>query len=254
MPRLRSPKYPSMPLDEAIERVERIFSAERQNGIARETAAQLIGYSGSSGASEKALGSIIQYGLLDRTARGEVQVSDLAVELIHPETDQSRYDALQRAASHPPIFAQLFQRYPAGYPLVDAAITAFLVRNNFTNAGVQVIHKTFKSTSQLVASSKPEGIDQKRVHEGAGHSQGGASKLDDDESSSEQVDQVVEAVQSVNGGPNYDGYNEWLRTQVAADTEIILIAKGAVNSRSLRRFIKVLETHLEFLEEDEEDP
>src|SRR3546814_13591947 len=97
MARVHSPGYPNMSLPKAIGAVRKIFSADRRNPIDRVVAAKHIGYSGQSGASDKALASLAHYGLTEKTGKGEIKVSQLAVDIIHPESPSQEAASLMRA-------------------------------------------------------------------------------------------------------------------------------------------------------------
>lgn len=239
MSKPRSPKYPSMPLDEAIERVSQIHTAERQNTVDRETAAKLIGYRGTSGASDQALGSITQYGLIERSGRGEIRVTDLAVELIAPETEQSSYEALRTAAENPPIFADLFRRYPAGQNIVESAVKNFLIRQNFTENAINSVFRAFIETSGTVAQAKPASPSLQQAENTQNISPKYEQKKPDaPEITNPTIGSISKQV-------------EWMRIPLSNSTEVTLLLKGEMDARSLGHLINILGAHKEFLNEDE---
>ena len=61
----RSPNYPNISLPDAIARARKAYDLDRDAPLDREVAAKHIGYSGRSGASDKGIGSIAQYGLFE---------------------------------------------------------------------------------------------------------------------------------------------------------------------------------------------
>ena len=67
--RLRSPRYPSMSLEDAISHGRTIFDKDRRHPIAREVAAAHIGYKSLNGAADSALSSLMQFGILEKVAR-----------------------------------------------------------------------------------------------------------------------------------------------------------------------------------------
>ena len=79
---MRSPSYPSTPLEEAIDLARKLHQVERKNPIDREVAAKALGYSGITGRSATILSNLIQYGLLEKTGKNEVRVADRAVEIM----------------------------------------------------------------------------------------------------------------------------------------------------------------------------
>lgn len=145
MSRARSPKYPSLTLDQAIDTVKEIHNKERTNSIDRDVAAQALGYSGISGRSATVLAGLNQYGLLRRSGKNEVQVTDRAVEILYPDSPETKFHALQDAAREPELFQRIFERFPDGTPS-ENALKAFLVKEGFTNAAIPAAIKAFQET------------------------------------------------------------------------------------------------------------
>ncbi len=107
MAQSRSPGYPSMPLDEAVEIVKKIHDGNRTNPIDREAAAKEMGYTGISGRSAKVLSDLSHFGLLEKAGSGSVRVTRRAVEILYPESEESRLEARNEAANYPALFNEL---------------------------------------------------------------------------------------------------------------------------------------------------
>ena len=101
MARARSPEYPAIGLNEAIERVGMVWKKDYQNRVPRKVIAEHMGYKGISGASLPVLSALTKYGLLD--GRGdETFVSAMAVAILaHPPGTRERVEALKNAAAYP---------------------------------------------------------------------------------------------------------------------------------------------------------
>ena len=147
--RIQSPSYPSTPLEKAIDLVRKFHSAERTNVVDREVAAKAMGFSGISGHSAKVLSNLIQYGLIEKAGKNEVRVTGRAVELLHPESTQSRNDALVEAAFSPALFQKIGERFPDGQPS-DNALRSYLVRENFTDAAIPSALRAYRETYQYL--------------------------------------------------------------------------------------------------------
>ncbi len=147
--RMRSPKYPSTSLEQAIGIVNKIYSTERTNPVDREVAAQAMGYSGITGRSAKVLSDLIQYGLLAKAGKNEVRVSALAVDVLHPDTDESKEIALRLAAENPELFKDISERFPDGQPS-EAALKSFLLRSGFTDAAISPARRAYMETMEYV--------------------------------------------------------------------------------------------------------
>src|ERR1043166_9307787 len=110
--RLKSPSYPSYSLQKATDYAETIFSADRRNSLDRAVAARHMGYTTLSGSADKAISTMMQYGLLEKVRKGEVRISQLAIDILHPNRDADRNAALIRAAFSPPLFKTVQDRFP----------------------------------------------------------------------------------------------------------------------------------------------
>lgn len=145
MAEVRSPGYPGIPLSEAIDLVGKIHAANRTNPIGREAAARDMGYSGLTGRSAKLLSDLSHFGLIEKAGSGHIRVSRRAVEILYPESQETRLGALHEAADAPTLFAQLNETFPDGLPS-ENALKAYLMRNSFASAAVQPIVSGYMQT------------------------------------------------------------------------------------------------------------
>ncbi|MFZ5669275.1 MAG: hypothetical protein ACOY4K_07260 [Pseudomonadota bacterium] len=149
MARLRSPGYPSFPLAHVIELAKKIHDADRQHPVPREVAAQHMGFSGLTGASDRALSALMHYGLADKAAKGEIRVTDLALRIIHPESGSERREALHRAGFMPDLFSELRSRYP-GQPPSSGVLASYLSRENFAPAAIPPAARAYLETCDFL--------------------------------------------------------------------------------------------------------
>ena len=149
MSRLRSPKYPSYPLKAAIENVRKVYDADRTAALPREVIAKHLGYSGLSGASDTSIATIVQYGLLERTGKGEMKVSKLAVDILMPETPHQQQEAINRAALSPPLFSEIWNHFEKRQPSPEALRT-YLYRREFQDRAIDPVLKSFAPTIDMM--------------------------------------------------------------------------------------------------------
>lgn len=156
MDRQRSPSYPSLPLEQAIEMVGKIHKANRTNVISRETAAKDMGYSGLTGRSMTVLGSLAQYGLLEKAGKGDVKVTRRAVEILHPVEESHRAEAIVDAAMTPGLFRTFRERFPDGVPS-ENALRSFMVQNDFNDVAIGPAIAAFLETNAFAEKAKESG-------------------------------------------------------------------------------------------------
>lgn len=173
----QSPGYPNFPLAKAVEHVRKIFAEDRRNPIDREVAAQHIGYSGLSGASDKALGSLGHYGLLEKSGKGQVRVSQIAVDILHPENPEGRRQALNQAAFSPSIFGEIRAHFSDGPPS-ESALKSWLMREEFLDRAINPVTKAYLETCSY--------LEQEKAIESGGPSSGQDAKLEELEDGEEQ--------------------------------------------------------------------
>ncbi|HVR90177.1 MAG TPA: hypothetical protein VHG29_03650 [Novosphingobium sp.] len=149
MARIRSPRYPFHNLDETIELVAKIHAEDRQHPVGRDVAARHMGFSGISGTSDRALASLMHYGLAEKAVKGEIRVSSLALEILHPSHDGERTKALNTAGFNPELFQELRQRYPEAPPSA-ASLESFLTRSGFAPVAIRPASKAYLETCQFL--------------------------------------------------------------------------------------------------------
>lgn len=164
----RSPRYPRISLGDAVGYARRLYTEAHRAKVDAETAAQLMGFSGKSGASAVALGAVRQFGLVDGL-RGDLQISDLALKILQPVSRDEEEEAMHEAAFRPEVFDALSLHFDGDFPRSDEPIKAHLIRSmGFSQTGasecVSSLRKTLEEverTSFLATGreqSKTEGI------------------------------------------------------------------------------------------------
>lgn len=124
----RSPAYPYVALEKAVEKTEKIASA----GVGKapyppETFYKLWGSGAQSSGSRQTMAALNHFGLVQYVGRGKerkVMLSDLARRIVMDKIPNSpaRVKALQEAALKPPIHSDLWKKY--GHILPDDIVLA----------------------------------------------------------------------------------------------------------------------------------
>lgn len=149
MSRIRSPRYPSLNLEETIDLIAKIHSEDRQHPVSREVAAKHMGFSGISGTSDRALAALMHYGLAEKATKGEIRVSDRALRILHPHHENERLQALNEAGFLPELFRDLRKRYPETPPSA-ASLESFLSRQGFAPVAIRPASKAYLETCQFL--------------------------------------------------------------------------------------------------------
>lgn len=145
----RSPNYPALTLEEAIEQIRKVYDAQHHYPATKEVVAQNLGYGGINGKSLAFIGALKRYALLQ--ADGEnLRVSDDAISILTlPQDDPARTAALKRAAFATPIFAQLYETY-GNKPPADAVLRHELVKKKFLQKAADEAIRIYRDNLELV--------------------------------------------------------------------------------------------------------
>lgn len=143
----RSPKAPVITLIEAVELVKKLQSQIGRAKVSAETVSKAIGHSTITGASLTKIASLSQYQLIDRE-KGNILISQLAVRILHPTSNEQSQQSLQQAALAPPVFNELFRDYRDSS---EEVITSHLVQNGFTIDRAKRVARVFKSNAEYLS-------------------------------------------------------------------------------------------------------
>lgn len=131
--RKKSPRAPSMPLTDALERTVKLYEKEGRHATSVDVVAQGLGYKDSkNGRAAQALASLRYYGLVERPKEGYLAVSkDFESYQFAPSASIKR-DLLIKMLTTPPVFAELLEKYEARLPS-DATIKFDLIQKGFSS-------------------------------------------------------------------------------------------------------------------------
>lgn len=159
-PRKRSPRAPSIPLDEAVRRAIAVYKKEQRHAAPSDVVARDIGYkSANSGAALSALASITGYGLFDRPEPGKISVSGDVQSYEYAPDEHLRKQLLRKWLRTPPIFAELLDRYKGGLPS-DATIRYDLIQEGFKPPAAETTLKAFKQSVEYVGYYDEEEVSE----------------------------------------------------------------------------------------------
>lgn len=143
-PRKKSPRAPTLPLDEAIDRVMKMYEKERLHPAPTDVVAQNIGYKGaSSGSALSALASLRYYGLLERPKDGLLAVTkDVEAFKFAPDESLKR-SLLLNFLRRPALFNELLEKYSTGLPS-DANLKYELIQRGFLPGSATEVVSVFR--------------------------------------------------------------------------------------------------------------
>lgn len=171
--RKRSPRAPSIPLGDAIEKASKIYDKDRCHAAPANGAAQHIGYKDAgNGAALSTMASLRYYGLLERPKDGMVAVSKDIEAFKFAPSDDIRQAIVIKWLRSPPIFAELLEKYAMGLPS-DATLKFELIQKGFAPAAADQCLQVFRRSVDFARyfeqpqSESPEESEFANIEEGA---------------------------------------------------------------------------------------
>lgn len=112
----RSPKYPFISLDKALERVRLLYQAEGRNKAPVAVAVKAWGYSPASSGGQQTIGALIGYGLLLDEGSGDarsLKLTELALRILldNRPGSEERDGYVREAALKPRLFLDFYTRW-----------------------------------------------------------------------------------------------------------------------------------------------
>lgn len=147
--RKKSPRAPSIALDEALERVLKVYDRERLHAAPTDVIAQNIGYkSANNGAALSVLASLRYYGLLDRPKDGFLAVSKEVETYRFAPEDGLKRSLLIAFLKSPPLYADLLEKYQSGLPS-DANLRFELIQKGFNPSSADAVLIAFRRSVEF---------------------------------------------------------------------------------------------------------
>lgn len=147
--RKRSPNYPVIAIDEAIDKVRAIYKEDRRAFAAFPAILEHMGYKvkeKKGGRSARVVSTLKQYGLLE-VANGKYRVSDTAFKILElPEDSSERIELIRQAALTPPVVHKVLAHYKGEVPSDTTLRSHLIITEEFNpdSAGefIRVLRRT----------------------------------------------------------------------------------------------------------------
>jgi hypothetical protein len=158
--RKKSPRAPSMHLEEAIERAIKVYEKERRHPAPAEAVAQDMGYkTANNGAALSALASLRYFGLLERQGNGQLAVTKDVESYQFAPSDALRQGLRVKWLRTPPVFGELLEKYQGGLPS-EATLKYELIQKGFlphaADSTISVFRKSVEFARPFAAENEPD--------------------------------------------------------------------------------------------------
>lgn len=166
--RVRSPNYPIMALDKAIELADALHKNQNRYLVPIEAAAKDWGISTKGSYVAQHVATLSSYGLIDVEGEKEarkIKISELAFQIIidkRPESQQ-RDALLREAALSPDIFNKIYEDYSSGLPADHTLEYELVGKYKFNQRAVRSFIDIIKTTFAFANVYKSDIIDGKNT-------------------------------------------------------------------------------------------
>lgn len=170
IPRKKSPRAPSIALDDALDRVMKVYEKERLHPAPVDVIAQDMGYKdANNGRALAALASLRYYGLVDRISDGLLAVSKDVEAYRYAPSDDLRASYLKKFLTTPPIFGELLDRYSTGLPS-DGNLRYELIQRGFLPATAESLVAVLRRSAEFAKAFEgqkddPGPVEEEPIHE-----------------------------------------------------------------------------------------
>lgn len=151
-PKGRSPAYPAISLEKAIQRVRQLYIRDKQYAIPVTSLPDIWGYNSLNGPAGLTIAALKKFGLVnDEGAKDErrIKVTDSAVHILNHPSSDARAEAIRDAALLPPIHRELWEAYGPSLPS-DANLVWRLTRERgFTETGAKEFIREWRETMKF---------------------------------------------------------------------------------------------------------
>src|ERR1035437_221785 len=149
--RLRSPNYPGINLETAIQRAQKFWENEKRNSANVAVAMKHWGFTKPTSQSIVTLAAVKSFGLFDDSESGEnrkIKLSELALKIILDQRQVSpdREAAIKEAALKPVIHSKLWLRWGSQLPSDENLRHALIFEYKFNENAVDGFIGEFKDT------------------------------------------------------------------------------------------------------------
>jgi hypothetical protein len=155
----RSPNFPFISLEKAVERAEALYQNHRREPARLIGLAPSWGYSPKSSGLLQSVGALKQFGLLEDSGSGEdrkVWLTDLGVKIVADERPGAKDAAKREAVYSPTLFSEYLPRWHPTRPSDAHCISELSIDRGFTDTAARGFLKVFDESVRFANLSDDE--------------------------------------------------------------------------------------------------
>ncbi len=148
----RGPNYPAISFPEALKLAEQIYLEAKRHKTDKDRLAKIIGYKGLSGRSQRVLGALNAFDLIEGTGNNAGLTVDAESIIVDPPSSPERYQAILRCAFAPRVFNDIRALYRNDLP-GDQLLSGYLLKYGYSHDAIDKLIETIKETYDYVAKN-----------------------------------------------------------------------------------------------------
>lgn len=161
--RKKSPRAPSIALEDAVDRAVKIYQKEKRHPAPADAIAQHLGYTGAkNGSAATVIATLRYYGLIERTGDGMISVSKDVESYMFAPNDRMKREFKCQWLKTPPVFAELVEQYGEQLPS-DENLKYNLIQKGFFPEAADSCVNVFKKSMEFAEYSSKEGVEEERL-------------------------------------------------------------------------------------------
>jgi len=246
--RERSPSFPYVGLEKAVERTGRLFAKAKRHEVRLSDAASDWGLGPKSSATLQTAAALIGYGLIEDSGSGEnrkVRVSELGWRILEDRRPGVKEKLLAEAALKPKLIAEYAEVWRDGRPDDAHCISDLKFDKGFNSEAAErflrVFDETIRFTKSLISDTSPE-----REEEVSGST--ADFKLPERYERDRQTPSPPESRDKLTAGER-----ELVTGLLSKEASFRVIVNGTVGVKEIERLIRKLELDKEILADIEDD-
>lgn len=150
LPRKKSPRAPTLALEQALERVLKVYDQERLHAAPVDAVAQALGFkNASNGSALASFASLRYFGLLERPNDGFLAVSKSVESYKYAPDEGMKKKILLEFLKTPPLYQELLEKYSIGLPST-ATLKYELIQKGFLPQAVEAVLSAFLQSVSFV--------------------------------------------------------------------------------------------------------
>jgi|GEM_PF-4410376 len=162
--KVRGASYPVIDLEKSVSLARNMLDAVGKASASKLDVAKAVGYSGINGKSKRVIAALIQYGLITGRA-AEHKLTDLALQILFPEDEKYKNQAIKQAALKPTLFNTLVSKYEGDVMptmLPNILVTSHGINPSSADEAAIIFRSTLQYAGLLDSSNRifAEGVNE----------------------------------------------------------------------------------------------